>query len=123
MSAPENPGVWRQVVDVEALVGLQWFEVHLEDGFALGQVGQVHVNLPVEAAGTQQGLVEHVDPVGGCQHDDARIGAESVHLGEQGVERVLALVVASHGRIFGAGAAHGVYFVDKDDAGSLLLGL
>ena len=50
-------------------------------------------------------------------------GAESVHLGEQCVERVFALVVASHGRILAACSSHGVDFVDEDDAWSLLLGL
>src|SRR3712207_8881686 len=32
------------------------------DGLALGQIGQVHVNLTVESARTKQGFVEHVGP-------------------------------------------------------------
>ena len=81
------------------------------------------MDFAVEASGTQQGRVEHVDAVGGGQHDDTAVGAEAVHLGEQGVQRVLALVVAAHGGILRTGTAHGVNLVDEDDAGSLGLGL
>ena len=112
-----------KVVDVEAIVGLQRLKVNHEDGFALGQIGQVDVNLTVEAACTQQGLVEHVGAVGGSQHDDARVGTETIHLGEQGVERILALIVATHGWTLRTGAAHGVDLIDEDDARGFLLGL
>ena len=123
VGARESRRLSGQVVDVERVVGLQRFQVHLEDGLSLGQVGQVHVDLPVETSGAQQCLVEHVDTVGGCKHDDTRVGAESVHFGEQCVERVLAFVVATHRGVLGACASHGVDLVDEDDARSLLLGL
>jgi len=66
--------------------------------------------------------VEDVGPVGGRHNDDALVGFEAVHLHEQLVEGLLALVVtAAH-----AGAAmatDGVDLVDEDDAGLVLLGL
>ena len=43
-------------------------------------VGQADVDLPVEPAGTQQGGVQDVRPVGGGQDDDALVGGEAVHL-------------------------------------------
>ena len=94
-----------------------------EYGFPLAEVGEVYVYLAVEAARTQQSLVEDVHAVGGGQYDHAAVGAEAVHLGEQLIERVLALVVAAHRRVLAAGAAHGVYLVDKDDGRCFLLGL
>ena len=47
---------------------------------------------------------------------------EAVHLDEQGVERLLALVVAADVAA-AAGLAEGVELVDEDDAGRFLLGL
>ena len=97
--------------------------MNLEDGLALVDIGQVHMYLSVEASGTQQGLVQDVGAVGGSQDDDAAVGAEAVHLGQQLVQGALALVVAPHHRVAGTGAAHGINLVDEDDAGTGLLGL
>ena len=55
-------------------------------------------------------------------HDHAAVGVEAVHLDQQGVERLLALVVAADVAA-AAGLAEGVELVDEDDAGGLLLGL
>ena len=55
-------------------------------------------------------------------HDHAAVGAEAVHLDQQGVERLLALVVAADDAR-AAGLAQGVQLVDEDDAGGLGLGL
>jgi hypothetical protein len=61
-------------------------------------------------------------PVGGGDQDDAALGVEAVHLDEQLVERLLALVVtAAH-----AGAAvpaDRVDLVDEDDRRGVRLGL
>ena len=114
-------GLTGQQVYVYSLVGLHWFQVHLEYLLALIQVGQIHVDLSVEAAGTQQCLVKHVGTVGGSQDYHTAVGAKAVHLGEQGVEGVLALIVATHGGVLRTGTAHGVYLVDEDDTGRFLL--
>ena len=50
---------------------------------------------PVEAARAQQRRVEDLGPVGRRQDDDAFIAGEAVHLGEDLVEGLLALVVAT----------------------------
>ena len=97
--------------------------MNIEDGLSLSQVGQVYVYLTVETACTEQCLVEHVYSVGGSEHDNTRVGAEAVHLGEQGVEGVLSLVVAAGGGALAAGSSYGVNLVDEDDAGCFLLGL
>ncbi len=84
---------------IDRRVGFLALEVYVEHGLALAEVGQVNVYLAVEAPGTEQGLVEHIHAVGGCQHYHAAVGAEAVHLGKQGIEGVLALVVAAHGGV------------------------
>ena len=95
--------------------------VHAQDLLAAGGVGQVDGDLAVEATGAQQGGVEHVDAVGRGDDDDVFVGGEAVHLDEQGVERLLALVVPAADAV-PAVAAHGVNFVDEDEAWGVLLG-
>ncbi len=113
----------REEVDIQVVGLADGAQVHLEDGLALRDVGQVYVYLSVEAARTQQGLVQDVGTVGGGKDDDTAIGAETIHLGEQLVERILALVVATHAHALTTGTTHGVYLVDEDDARALFLGL
>ena len=124
ISAPAKPGVCpASEVDVEAGREREVGRVDLEDGRALAAVWPVDEDLAVEAARAQERRVEDVGPVRGRHQDDALLGVEAVHLDEQLVERVLALVVAAHDRAPPAAAADGVDLVDEDDAGRLLLGL
>ena len=93
-----------------------------DDLFAAGDVGPVDQHVPIEAAGAQQGRIERFRAVGGAHHDHAAVGVEAVHFHEQGVERLLAFVVAADVAA-AARLAQGVELVDEDDAGRLLLGL
>ena len=72
----------RQEVDVEALVGLNWFKMHLEYRLTLVKVGQVDMYLPVETSSSHEGRIEHIGSVGGCKYNYATVGAETVHFGE-----------------------------------------
>jgi hypothetical protein len=96
--------------------------VHLEDLGAALAVGTVHRDLAVEATGAQQRRVEDVGPVGGRDHDDVVLRLEAVHLDQQLVERLLALVVAA-AETGAAVAPDGVDLIHEDDAGAVLLGL
>ena len=86
------------------------------------QVRAVDRDLPVEAAGAQQRRVEDVGPVGGGDQDDAALDVEAVHLDEQLVEGLLALVVAA-AEAGAAVPADGVDLVDEDDGRGVGLGL
>jgi hypothetical protein len=96
--------------------------VHHEDLLAAADVRQRHHHLAVEAARAQQRRIEHVGTVGGGDDDDAGGALEAVHLDQQLVERLLALVVAA-AEAGAALAADRVDLVDEDDAGRVLLGL
>ena len=78
--------------------------------------------LAVKTPGTQERRVQHVGTVGSSQRDDAAIGAKAVHLRQQGVQRILTLVIATHGGILRTGTAPGINLIDKDNAWSFLLG-
>jgi hypothetical protein len=67
--------------------------------------------------------VEHLGAVRRREHDDAFGPGEAVHLGEDLVERLLALVVAAEPAAAAAGAADRVELVDEDDRRGRLLGL
>ena len=85
-------------------------------------VGARHDDAAVEAARAQERRVEHVGPVGRGDEDDALVRLEAVHLDEQLVQRLLALVVTA-AEAGAAVAADGVDLVDEDDAGRVLLAL
>ena len=94
----------------------------MQDLLAADDVGARHHDLAVETAWPQQRRIEHVGTVGRGDQDDAFIGLEAVHLDEQLIQRLLALVVAA-AKTGATMAADGVDFVDEDDAGRVLLRL
>ena len=96
--------------------------VDLQNVLAPLDVGIADVDLAVKAAGTQQRGVEDVRAVGRRENDHAVVRAEAVHLDEQLVERLLALIVTA-AEAGAALAADRVDLVDENDAGSRLLGL
>ena len=94
----------------------------VEDALASFHIGAIHDDTAIEPAGAKQRRIEDVGPVGGRDEDDAFVRLESVHLDEQLVERLLALVVpAAEARA--AVAADRVNLVDEDDARRVLLAL
>ena len=122
VGAGEARGAAGDHVEVHPLVERDVAGVDLEDAEAAVDVRPVHHHAAVEAAGAQQGRVEHVGPVGGGDEDDALVGLEAVHLDQELVEGLLALVVAA-AEAGAAVAADGVDLVDEDDAGGVLLAL
>ena len=117
MSAPTMPGVrGGEPVEVDVRPERQRARVDLEDLAAAVLVGRRHGDAAVEAAGPQQRGVEHLGPVGRPDHDHGLVGLEAVHLGEDLVERLLALVVAAEPGVAGrARPADRVELVDEDD--------
>ena len=95
--------------------------VDLQDGLAALQVGGLDGNLAIETPGAQQSRVEDVGAVGRRDQNDVGALVETVHLDEELVERLLALVVAAADAA-AAVATHGVDLVDEDDGRRVLLG-
>jgi hypothetical protein len=118
--AREARGDARHRAEVHVVGQLHRAGVDLQDGLAPAHVGAVHQHLPVEAPCPQQRAVEDLRPVRGGHDDDALAAVEAVHLDEELVEGLLALVVAAHRRHPPAGAPDGVELVDEDDAGGAL---
>ena len=122
-SAPVKPGVWpASDGQVDRLGDRLALGVDAQDLGAPVAVGAVDHDLAVEAARAQQGRVEDVGAVGGRDQDDVVLGLEAVHLDQQLVEGLLALVVAA-AQARPAVAADRVDLVHEDDARARLLGL
>ena len=69
--------------------------MYFEDLFAAAHIGQRHHYLAVETARAQQRRIQHIGTVGGRDDDDALIALEAVHLDQQLVQGLLALVMAA----------------------------
>ena len=122
IGAGHTDGALGQTFEVGVLRDRLALRVHPQDRAATGQVGVADRDLPVEPARTQQRGVEDVGPVGGRDQDDALPLAEAVHLDQELVEGLLALVVTA-AEAGTALAADRVDLVDEDDARTVLLGL
>src|SRR5204863_3300920 len=85
-------------------------------------VRPVDDDLAIEAARAQERRIEDVRTVRRRDEDDVVLHLEAVHLDEQLVERLLALVVAAP-EAGAAVAADRVDLVHEDDAGRVLLRL
>ena len=96
--------------------------MHAQHSLAAAKIGQIHRDAAVKAAGAQQGGVQNLRTVGSAQHHDALGGVKAVHLGQQLVERLLALIVGGQAHRV-ALLADSVDFINKDDARSLFIGL
>ena len=122
-SAPEKPGDWRATPSTSTPLSsglpLVWT---LRISVAALHVGPVEDDLAVEAARAQERRVEDVGPVGGGDDDHVGVRVEAVHLDEDLVEGLLALVVAA-AEAGAALAADRVDLVDEDDARRVALGL
>ena len=96
--------------------------VHLQDGNTPRHIGVIDENRAVKAAGTQQRGVKNVAAVRRRHDDDTLVDCEAVHLDQQLVQRLLALVVSA-AQTRAAMAADRVNLINKDDGRGSALGL
>src|SRR5438093_259177 len=103
------------LLNIDVLGKRDLARVHLEDAFSTPHVRPVHHDLAVEAPGSEECRIEHIGTVGGRYHDDAFVGIEAVHLDQELIERLLALIVST-AEPGTAMPAHSVDLVNKNDA-------
>ena len=122
-SAPEKPGVRRASASRSTVLssGLPLMWTSRISRAAL-DVRAVEDDLAVEAARAQERRVEDVGPVGGGDDDHVGVRVEAVHLDQDLVQGLLALVVRA-AEAGAALAADRVDLVDEDDARRVALRL
>ena len=99
-----------------------FLHVNAKDFLAPVNIRDRHDNLTVKTARTQQGRVKHVGAVGRCDDDDAFIGFKAVHLDQQLVQGLLALVIGIAEAV-PTMATNRINLVDEDNARRVLLSL
>ncbi len=111
-----------QYAEIDVVAQRDLLGVHAQNGFAALHIRTAHHHAAVETAGTKQSGIEHIGAVGGGHQDHALVGFKTVHLHQQLIQRLLALVMPA-AQAGAAMTAHCVDFVDEDDAGSILFAL
>ena len=76
----------------------------------------------VKSSRTQQRRIEHVRPVGGSHQNDALVGLEAIHLNQQLIQSLLALIVSA-AKSGAPVTPYRIDFVNKNNAGGILLAL
>jgi len=94
--------------------------MHAENFFASTNIRKWNHNATIKTSRTQQRRIEHVRPVGCGDQNHAFIGFKPIHLDEQLVERLFALVVSA-AQTGATMASDGVDLIDEDDARSIFL--
>mmetsp|Transcript_1778 Transcript_1778/g.3834 ORF Transcript_1778/g.3834 Transcript_1778/m.3834 type:complete len:429 (-) Transcript_1778:221-1507(-) len=108
-----------ELLEVDVLGEVHLGGVDLEDVPARLLVGRRELDLPVDAAGSDERRVERLDLVGRHDHLDVVARVEAVELVEKLEHRPLDLALAARGGVVALGA-HRVDLVDEDDRGRLL---
>ena len=122
-SAPENPGVCRarSSTETSSSSGLPR-ECTSRIARRPWISGRSRMTWRSNRPGRSKRGIEHVRPVGGRDHDHIRAAVEPVHLDQDLVERLLALVVTA-AEPGAALATDRVDLIDEDDARRAFLGL
>ena len=102
--------------EIDAFGQLHFLGMDPQNFLATFHIRQVDGDLAIETAGAQQSGIEDVGPVGSGDDNDAFLSIESVHLHEQGIEGLLAFVVATADAV-AAMTTDRVNFVDENDTG------
>jgi hypothetical protein len=97
--------------------------VYTQDLLAAVEVGSVDHDLPIESSGAEQRGIQDLGTVRRRHEDHALLRVEAVHLREQLIQRLLALVMPTHDGSHSTGLAKRIELVDEDDAGRVSLGL
>ena len=107
---------------VNVRIRLDLLGMNLEDCFTALQIRQFYRNTAVKPSRPQQRRIQRLRTVRRGENNDAAVGFETIHLGQQLVESLFTLIVAA----IVAGntlSADGIDFIDEDDARRLFLGL
>ncbi len=117
--ARADRGHFRQL---DGRVQLDGLDVHFQDVLAAADVGPVDQHLAIESSRTQEGLIEHLGAIRGGHHNHAVVGVESVHFDQQGIQRLLTLIMPPD-KACPSGLAERIQFVNENDARRLRDGL
>ena len=83
-------------LEIDRVIQLHVLHVHLENRLATQNVRPIDQHVTIEPARSQQGRIQCFRSVRGRNDDGPAVGAEAVHLDQQRIECLFALVVTAH---------------------------
>ena len=93
----ETAGGLGDTVEVNLFGKFHLLGVDLKNGFPTGEIRAIHQNLSIETTRSQQSSIENFRLVRGRQNNHWLVlSGETIHLGEQLVQGLLPLVIATH---------------------------
>ena len=122
IGAGEANGHMGELLKLHVLVHRLVLGMHAQDLLAALHIRTVDRDLTVKTTGAQQCRIQDVRTVGRSDQDDRLALLKTVHLDQQLVERLLALVVTA-AQASSALTSHGIDLIDEDDRRGLGLGL
>src|ERR1700730_13377861 len=96
--------------------------MYFQDCLAAIEIGCVYDDLTIKAAGSKQGPVENLRTVSSGQNNNASVGLKTIHLHQQSIKRLLALIVDGTD-MDSSLSPNRVKFINEYDTGRMLLGL
>ena len=96
--------------------------MYLQNVLAALHIRCADINLTVKTSRTQQRRIQNILTVGRCDDDDALVCTETVHLNQQLVQRLLALVVSA-AKACASVTANRINLINKDNCRRLFLRL
>src|SRR5258708_29246218 len=96
--------------------------MYAENLFAAANIRKRHYNAAIKASWPQQRGIKHVWAVRGSNQDYAFVRFKAIHLHQELVQRLFALIVSA-AKSGAAMASDTVNFVNEDDARSIFLAL
>ena len=111
-----------ELLKLNVLVHRLILGMYAQDLLATLYVRTVDRDLTIKTTGAQQCRIQNIGAIGCGDQDDRLAFLKTVHLDQQLVERLLALVVTA-AQTGSALTSHGIDLVNKDDRRSLRLGL
>mmetsp|Transcript_55823 Transcript_55823/g.145606 ORF Transcript_55823/g.145606 Transcript_55823/m.145606 type:complete len:202 (+) Transcript_55823:761-1366(+) len=122
IGAAESSSALSHVRQRDLLSQFLVLDVHFENLLTSLDIGQAHLDTPIKAARTQQRVIQDIRAVRGSNDNDPRVALEAIHLGQDLIECLFALVIAATHSCT-ALTTDGVNLINEDDARRLLLGL
>ncbi|EKD52410.1 MAG: hypothetical protein ACD_62C00034G0002 [uncultured bacterium] len=108
--------------EIDVFVQRHFAGMNLEDRFAPQQIGSRHHNAAIETTWPEQSGIQHVGPVGGRNDDHPFVGFKTIHLDQQLIEGLLALIVTTT-QTGTAVTTDSVDLIHKNDTGGIFFAL
>ena len=104
---------------IDILFGFNFTDMHFQNLGSPLHIRGVNCNLAIKTTRTQQGGIKNIRTVCGRNNNYGLIGAETIHLHQQGIEGLFPFVSAATCCPTAAFAANCINLINKNNAGSI----